>query len=75
MSASNGLRGRVQRLEEHTASGGVVGIVTPRDGMHSIEDEGRLREHIAELHRAGYSSVYVAHLGRKPSATDSQANE
>ena len=62
MNSSLGLRSRVLRLEDQTASAGVAGIVSTRGGSYDPAEQKRLREGIAALHKAGHSVVYVAHL-------------
>ena len=68
MNASANLRSRLQRLEAKGCIGGVVGFVVPLvcDVVRDQRDRTKLQ--VAELHRAGFDVVYVAHMPARAAA-------
>ena len=68
MNASATLRSRLQHLEARKFGGGVVGFVAPLacDVAHDERDRTKLQ--VAELHRAGFDVVYVAHMPARAAA-------
>ena len=77
--SSSSIGRRVDALE---ALGGVVdrgvaGIVHGRGQDFDPADEARVDQHVAELHAAGHSVVYVANLAsrRPPVATPAATSE
>ncbi len=65
------LKLRICRLEAKTSdSKGVAGIVYGRGQAFDPAAQAFVGKQVAELHSAGHSVVYVAHLaGRQPPAT------
>ena len=70
------LKHRICRLEAKTSdSKGVAGIVHGRGQAFDPAAQAFVGQQVAELHAAGHSVVYVAHLaGRLPPATGDTAN-
>lgn len=62
MRLSQGLKVRVERLEEDATLRGAAGIATARGGPHDLAEAAELQRRINELHQKGHQVVYVANL-------------
>ena len=66
MNHPNGLRTRIELLEEESGPKGVAGFTTGRGGEYDPIEEARTRQRIADLRRAGHKLVYFANLAGPP---------